>query len=124
MSAAPQSDALVFFGATGDLAFKQIFPALQALVKRGALNVPVVGVAKRPWSLDQLRARARSGCATQARVAVEKPFGRNLEPARELNGLLHQVFPDTWGPAAAERLVAAVPGGWHKPVDPNEGRTS
>ena len=53
------SDALVFFGATGDLAYKKIFPALQAMVKRGHLNVPVVGVAKAGWNLDQLRARAK-----------------------------------------------------------------
>src|SRR6266436_4938960 len=53
------SDALVFFGATGDLAYKKIFPALQAMVKRGKLDVPVVGVAKAGWNLDQLRARAR-----------------------------------------------------------------
>jgi glucose-6-phosphate 1-dehydrogenase len=52
------SDALVFFGATGDLAYKQIFPALQALVKRHGLNIPIVGVAKAGWNLDQLKARA------------------------------------------------------------------
>ena len=52
------SDALVFFGATGDLAYKKIFPSLQAMVKRGHLNVPVIGVAKAGWNLDQLRARA------------------------------------------------------------------
>ncbi len=52
-------DALVFFGATGDLAYKKIFPALQAMVKRGSLNVPVIGVAKAGWNLDQLRTRAR-----------------------------------------------------------------
>jgi glucose-6-phosphate 1-dehydrogenase len=53
------SDALVFFGATGDLAYKKIFPSLQAMVKRGHLNIPVVGVAKAGWNLDQLRARAK-----------------------------------------------------------------
>jgi glucose-6-phosphate 1-dehydrogenase len=52
-------DALVFFGATGDLAYKKIFPALQAMVKRGALDVPVIGVAKSGWGLEQLQARAR-----------------------------------------------------------------
>ena len=55
----PHSDALVFFGATGDLAYKKIFPALQAMQKRGNLNVPVIGVAKAGWNLDQLKARAR-----------------------------------------------------------------
>src|SRR5882672_9476486 len=53
------SDALVFFGATGDLAYKKIFPALQAMVKRGHLDVPVIGVAKAGWGPDELRARAR-----------------------------------------------------------------
>src|SRR5262245_48615301 len=56
MSDAP-SDAFVFYGATGDLAYKKIFPALQAMVKRGHLDMPVVGVAKAGWTLDQLRAR-------------------------------------------------------------------
>jgi len=55
----PHSDALVFFGATGDLAYKKIFPSLQAMLKRGNLNVPIVGVAKQGWNLDQLKARAR-----------------------------------------------------------------
>jgi len=156
-----QSDALVFFGATGDLAYKQIFPALQLLVQRGTLDVPVVGVAKSGWNLDQLRARAEdslrnkgtfdpaafaklssllryvdgdyrdpatfaamhaalggaqrplhylaippsmfgpvaeglaeSGCAQNARVVVEKPFGRDLSSAKELNRILHQYFPE------------------------------
>src|SRR5260370_23290009 len=55
----PHSDALVFYGATGDLAFKKIFPALQAMVKRAHLKVPVIGVAKADCDLDQLTARAR-----------------------------------------------------------------
>ncbi len=58
-SGSEHSDALVFFGATGDLAYKKIFPALQAMEKRGNLDVPVIGVAKAGWNLDQLRARAR-----------------------------------------------------------------
>src|SRR5262249_58711064 len=49
-----RSDALVFFGATGDLAYKKIFPTLQSMVRRGTLNVPVIGVAKSGWTLDQL----------------------------------------------------------------------
>ncbi len=56
-----RSDALVFFGATGDLAHKKIFPALQAMIKRGTLNVPVIGVAKAGWTLDQLKERAQDG---------------------------------------------------------------
>ena len=53
------SDALVFFGATGDLAYKKIFPSLQAMLNRGHLNVPIIGVAKAGWSLEQFRARAK-----------------------------------------------------------------
>src|SRR5215470_18298714 len=154
------SDALVFFGATGDLAYKKIFPALQAMLKRGSLNVPVIGVARSGWNLDQLRKRAedslqkhggldrpafdklcnllryvdgdynspatfqvlskklgsaqrpahylaippllfgtvveqlgKSGCSTNARVIIEKPFGTDLASARELNGILLGEFP-------------------------------
>ena len=156
------SDALVFFGATGDLAHKQIFPALQQMVIRGELKVPVIGVAKAGWTLEQLQQRARasvtqhgglndaafakllgllkyidgdyqdpktfeqlrnllgncscpthylaippslfgavvealgrSGCAKNARVVVEKPFGRDLESAKELNAILSSVFPES-----------------------------
>ena len=53
------SDALVFFGATGDLAYKKIFPSLQSMIKRGRLDVPVIGVAKAGWTLEQFRERAR-----------------------------------------------------------------
>jgi glucose-6-phosphate 1-dehydrogenase len=155
------SDALVFYGATGDLAYKKIFPALQAMLKRGRLDVPVIGVAKAGWNLEQLRARAHdslekhggldaaafgklsgllryvdgdyadpatfraihkelngakrpahylaippllfgtvveqlatSGCAQEARVILEKPFGHDLASAQELNRLLHAVFPE------------------------------
>ena len=155
------SDALVFFGATGDLAYKKIFPALQQLVKRGKLNSPVIGVAKSGWNRDQLLDRAKksvteyggldeeafpklvsllryvdgdygdaatfsrlraelegskrpthylaippslfpvvvenlakAGCAENARVIIEKPFGRDLESARALNTTLHKAFPE------------------------------
>ncbi|HEV2328481.1 MAG TPA: glucose-6-phosphate dehydrogenase [Verrucomicrobiae bacterium] len=159
------SDTLVFFGATGDLAYKKIFPALQAMVRRGTLKVPVIGVAKAGWNLDQLKARAKdslekhggldsaafeklsgllryvdgdyndattfktlcsemgnskrpayylaippgafgivveqlskSGCTRGdggARVIVEKPFGRDLASARELNSILLKVFSES-----------------------------
>jgi glucose-6-phosphate 1-dehydrogenase len=160
--AAAHSDALVFFGATGDLAYKKIFPALHAMVQQGTLDVPVIGVAKSGWTLEQLRERARdsiakhgggvddeafhrlcelldyldgdynddktytelrarlgnaqlpthylaippsmfpvvvrgltkSGCANNARVIVEKPFGRDLVSARKLNQTLHEAFPE------------------------------
>lgn len=158
---APRSDTLVFFGATGDLAHKKIFPALQAMVKRGTLAVPVIGVAKAGWNLDQLKARARdsvenhggldpdafnrlcqllryvdgdyndaatfqalrkeisaakhpahylaippsafatvveqlsrAGCTEHARVIIEKPFGRDLASARELNAILLRTFDE------------------------------
>src|ERR1700730_1379680 len=80
------SDALVFFGATGDLAYKKIFPALQAMVKRGHLNVPVIGVAKAGWNLDQLKARARD--------SVEKHGGIDPEAFDKLLGLLRYVDGD------------------------------
>ena len=157
-----QTDALVFFGATGDLAYKKIFPSLQGMVKRGHLNVPVIGVAKAVWNLEQFKARAhdslekhggvepgafeklcgllryvdgdyqdpatfealrkeldtaerpshylaippllfeavveqlaKSGCTKGARVIVEKPFGSDLESARELNQILLGVLEET-----------------------------
>ena len=65
------SDALVFFGATGDLAYKKIFPALHAMVKRGHLNVPVIGVAKSGWNLENLRARARESIQTHGGIDPE-----------------------------------------------------
>ena len=55
----PRSDGLVIFGASGDLAYKKIFPALDAMTRRGHLDVPVVGVARSDWTLEQFRARAR-----------------------------------------------------------------
>jgi glucose-6-phosphate 1-dehydrogenase len=64
----PRSDALVLFGATGDLAFKQIFPALYAMARRGHLNFPVIGLARQPWTDDQLRARVRESVAAQGTV--------------------------------------------------------
>src|SRR5262249_14913510 len=60
MSDEQRADALVFFGATGDLAYKKIFPALLAMARRGALDMPVVGVAKSGWRLEQLIERAKA----------------------------------------------------------------
>jgi hypothetical protein len=70
-----QSDALVFFGATGDLAYKKIFPALQEMIKRGTLAVPIIGVAKSGWNLLQLQARARDSTSASA-------LSRQLESRR------------------------------------------
>ena len=85
------SDALVFFGATGDLAYKKIFPALQAMVKRGHLNVPVVGVAKAGWTLDQLKARAHD--------SLEKHGGVDPAAFERLLNLLRYVDGDYQDPA-------------------------
>ena len=82
----PHSDTLVFFGATGDLAYKKIFPALQAMVKRGALNVPVIGVGREEWSLDQFKARARD--------SLEKHGGLDPAAFEKLSGLLRYVGGD------------------------------
>jgi glucose-6-phosphate 1-dehydrogenase len=80
------SDALVFFGATGDLAYKKIFPALQAMVKRGHLNVPVIGVAKSGGNVNQLRARAHD--------SLEKHGGVDSAAFDKLSSLLHYVDGD------------------------------
>lgn len=90
------SDALVFFGATGDLAYKKIFPALQAMVRRGHLNVPVIGVAKAGWNLDQLKARARD--------SVEKHGGLDPAAFAKLSSLLHYVDGDYKDPATFAAL--------------------
>src|SRR3989454_11301231 len=90
------SDALVFFGATGDLAYKKIFPALQAMVKRGHLNVPVIGVAKAGWKLDQLRERAHD--------SVEKHGGVNPAAFDKLCSLLRYVDGDYKDPTTFQSL--------------------
>src|ERR1700741_1037004 len=95
-----QSDAFVFFGATGDLAYKKIFPALQAMVKRGHLDVPVIGVAKAGWNLEQLQARAKD--------SLEKHGG--LDPAAfdRLRGLLRYVDGDYQDPATFQAISQAL----------------
>src|SRR5712691_3641875 len=85
------SDAQVFFGATGDLAYKKIFPALQAMVKRGTLDAPVIGVAKSGWNLDQFRARAYD--------SLEKHGGADRVAFNKLCGLLRYVDGDYQDPA-------------------------
>src|SRR5271166_3026905 len=81
-----RSDALVFFGATGDLAYKKIFPALQALVRRGRLDVPVIGVAKAGWGLEQLRARARASWVEHGGGVDEAAFTKLLALLRYVDG--------------------------------------
>jgi glucose-6-phosphate 1-dehydrogenase len=90
------SDALVFLGATGDLAYKKVFPALQAMVQRGNLKGPVVGVAKDDWSLDQLRARARD--------SIEKHGGIDEAAFAKLSGMLEYVGGDYKDPATFVKL--------------------
>ena len=82
---APRSDAFVFFGATGDLAFKQTFPALQAMAGRGHLEMPVIGVAKAGWDLERLKARARE--SVEQHGGVDEPaFAKLSEQLRYIDG--------------------------------------
>jgi glucose-6-phosphate 1-dehydrogenase len=101
------SDALIFFGATGDLAFKKIFPALQAMTKRGHLNMPVIGVAKAGWNLDQLRARAKD--------SVEKHGGIDPAAFDKLAGLLRYVDGDYEDSATFQALFKEL-GGAQRPA--------
>jgi glucose-6-phosphate 1-dehydrogenase len=91
-----QSDALVFFGATGDLAYKKIFPSLQAMLKRGSLNVPVIGVAKSGWNLDRLKARAKD--------SLENHGGLDPAAFEKLSNLLRYVDGDYNDLATFENL--------------------
>src|SRR3989440_1209604 len=91
-----RSDALVFFGATGDLAYKKIFPALQAMAKRGHLDVPVIGVAKAGWRVDELRARARD--------SVKQHGGLDAAAFDTLCGLLRYVDGDYKDPATFQAI--------------------
>ena len=93
---AERADALVFFGATGDLAHKKIFPALQALAQRGDLNIPVIGVAKAGWTLDQLKARASD--------SVERHGGVDPEAFARLSRNLRYVDGDYADPATFQQL--------------------
>lgn len=100
--AAVHSDALVFFGATGDLAYKKIFPALQAMVKRGSLNVPVIGVAKAGWDLGKLKERAKD--------SLEKHGGLDQAAWGKLEGLLRYVDGDYADKATFENVKKELGG--------------
>jgi len=91
-----RSDAFVFFGATGDLAFKKIFPSLQAMVKRGTLNVPVIGVARSAQNLDELKARACS--------SLEKSGKFDPAAFEKLSGLMRYVRGDNTDPVTFQAL--------------------
>jgi len=82
----PRSDALVLFGVTGDLAHKMIFPALYAMVKRGVLDVPVIGVAFPPWSLERLRKRAADGIRKAGPIDDERALRHLLSLLRYVHG--------------------------------------
>ena len=101
----PRADALVFFGATGDLAYKQIFPALQAMVQQGQLNVPVIGVAGRPWSSDQLRERAKE--------SLQEHGGIDPAAFAKLAALLTYVGGDYNSAATYQKLREALGGARH-----------
>lgn len=113
MTAAPaegeRSDALVFFGATGDLAYKKIFPALYDQTRRGQLDVPVIGVASSPWSVDDLRARARD--------SIQEHGGGISDPAAfdKLSSLLGYVNGDYCDPRVYDELRKAL-GGCTRPA--------
>jgi glucose-6-phosphate 1-dehydrogenase len=109
MSGEPRrpSDALVFFGASGDLAYKKIYPALQALSRRGRLDLPVVGVARSGWSREQFLDRCRASLAEHGGCVDESAFAR-LEPhLRYVNGNYND--PDTFARIKAELGSAGSP---------------
>jgi glucose-6-phosphate 1-dehydrogenase len=101
-----RSDALAFFGATGDLAYKKIFPALQAMARRGHLEFPVIGVAKSGWNLDQLRARARESIEKHGGGVDDQAFKRLLER-------LNYIDSDYKDPATYKALLKAMGGAQH-----------
>ena len=96
-----KSDALVFFGITGDLAHKKIFPALQSMVKSGTLTVPIIGVAKSGWEIEQLRARARDSLAQYGGGVDEAAFAK-------LAQLLQYIDGDYKDPSTYQRLQKAL----------------
>ncbi|MGB6198372.1 MAG: glucose-6-phosphate dehydrogenase [Candidatus Acidiferrales bacterium] len=94
------ADALVFFGATGDLAYQQIFPALQALIRHRHFDLPIIGVALPPWTLDQLRARARE--------SIEKHSHIDEAAFAALSARLQYVSGDYADPATFTKLKKAL----------------
>ena len=97
-----QSDALVFFGATGDLAYKKIFPALQAMVKRGHLNAPVIGVAREAWDLNRFQARAHD--------SLQEHGGVDPQAFEKLKGLLRYVGGEYTDAATFQAVHKALNG--------------
>src|SRR5271156_1899468 len=99
------SDAFVFLGATGDLAYKQIFPALQALIRDEGFNLPIIGVAKAGWTLDQLKERAKD--------SLEHHGGVDAAAFEKMMGLLHYVDGDYGDPDTFVRLRTELGGAQH-----------
>src|SRR5881409_1337010 len=100
---ATHSDSLVFFGITGDLAYKQIFPALQAMIRRGHLDMPIVAVAKAGWDLDKLRARVRDSLTHHGGVD-EAAFARLCAKLSYIDGDYHDAATFTGVRAALGKL--------------------
>src|SRR3954454_9079527 len=94
------SDAFVFFGATGDLAYKQIFPALQALVRRHHLEIPIIGVARSGWNIERLRQRARE--------SLEQHGGVDATAFAKLSSLLRYAEGDYHDAGTYTRLREAL----------------
>lgn len=101
----PQSDAFVFFGATGDLALKTVFPALQSMIKHGHLNVPVIGVARSAKNVDELRGRVRA--------SLEEHGGLDAVAFEKLSSLLRYVQGDNSDPKTYQALRQALAGAKH-----------
>jgi glucose-6-phosphate 1-dehydrogenase len=108
MELPPHSDALVFFGATGDLAYKKIFPALQAMIRRGHLDVPVIGVAKAGWGIEQLRERARASLAEHGGGVDAAAFAKLVARLQYIDG--------DYGEAATFAALKKALGGATRPA--------
>jgi glucose-6-phosphate 1-dehydrogenase len=126
--AAATSDAVVFFGATGDLAYKKVFPALQALVKHGHLNVPVIGVARAGWDLDRLRARARDSLETHGGGVDGAAFDKLSSLLRYVDGdyrdpRTFDLLRRALGPAERPLHYLAIPSGLFSTVVEQLGRS-
>jgi glucose-6-phosphate 1-dehydrogenase len=104
---AGKADALVFYGATGDLAYKKIFPALQGMIRRGALDVPIIAVAKESWRLEQLQARAKE--------SLTKHGGFDPAAFARMTELLRYVGGDYEDPATFHAIKRAL-GDARRPV--------
>src|SRR5215471_19993321 len=98
--ASKHSDTLVFFGVTGDLAYKQIFPALYALIRRGQLDIPIIGVAGRPWTIEQLQAHVHT--------SLEEHGAVDAAAFAQLSSLLHYVSGDYHDAATYTKLRQAL----------------